>query len=410
MKRSASVVLSILFVACAGRDGIPDRETTTRDSAGTRITVNRASLDSSTFEVSKSPLLTIETDPEDSLAVIHWIRGGARLSDKRIALVSESSKRILLFDSTGSLLRSVGREGDGPGEFRAPFQLTVLPGDTLVVSERDWSFRRSWFAPDGRFVRSVSLDREAAADSIATDFTLGERLFVPPDQTLWRVIKRYDPATAPIGERYRKPETFLLQGPEDGSIKRLDWFQSWEYFRESERVGRWAFFAPRTVATSGGEPNRIVVGDGASFDIHVYDQTGSLIQLIRDEIPPTPISPRDIEWERWEVLDWAKQSGQLPEWMSFADAMPIPDRKPAFEDMAVDRQGCLWVKEYGSYKPDPVRYRVYDTMGTRVGAVSLPGRLRVLDIGSDYVLGLNGDVEYIETVRLYGLDRKGSSC
>ena len=324
-------------------------------------------------------------------------------------LATESSKRLLLFDSSGSFVRSIGRDGDGPGEFRAPFQLTVLPGDTLVVSERDWSYRRSWFAPDGRFVRSETLDRARAAGLIANDFTLGERLFVLPDQTLWRVIRRYDPASVKLGVRYRQPEGFILQGPRPEAVRQLGWFESLEYFHESERVARWAFFAPRTVATSGGQPRHIFIGDAASFDIHVYDRSGTLVQLIRDDVPPTPITPRDVEWERWEVLDWAKESGQLPEWTQFADAMPIRASKPAFEDMLVDRQGYLWVKEYSSYKPEPVRYRIYDSAGARVGVASLPGRLRVFDIGHDYVLGVYGDIEYVETVRLYGLDRRDSA-
>jgi hypothetical protein len=85
--------------------------------------------------------------------------------------------------------------------------------------------------------------------------------------------------------------------------------------------------------------------------------------------------------------------------------MPIPEARPAFEALLVDSEGCLWVKEYSGSSPDPVRYRVYSPDGRRLGALQLPGRLLVFDIGQDYLLGKYTDLNDVETVQLFELTR-----
>lgn len=52
----------------------------------------------------------------------------AVLPDGRFAVFDRMEKQILLFDAAGSLVRRIGREGDGPGEFRAPWALEAVGG------------------------------------------------------------------------------------------------------------------------------------------------------------------------------------------------------------------------------------------------------------------------------------------
>ena len=72
----------------------------------------------------------------DSAHLVWRIGDVVALSDGRIAFLSRGEKNVLVFESSGTFLRSIGRVGQGPGEFRNPDHLQVLPGDTLVV----WDF------------------------------------------------------------------------------------------------------------------------------------------------------------------------------------------------------------------------------------------------------------------------------
>jgi hypothetical protein len=64
--------------------------------------------------------------------------------------------RIARFDRSGRYLGSFGRSGDGPGEFRAPTDMTLLPDGTLAVVDFEL-LRLSLFSLDGRFLDSAFL-------------------------------------------------------------------------------------------------------------------------------------------------------------------------------------------------------------------------------------------------------------
>lgn len=62
--------------------------------------------------------------------------------------------RFAVFDSAGRLVRTVGEEGRGPGEFGAAFPVMVDPADTLWVWD-PMLHRASLFSPDLEFVRTA---------------------------------------------------------------------------------------------------------------------------------------------------------------------------------------------------------------------------------------------------------------
>jgi hypothetical protein len=62
--------------------------------------------------------------------------------------------RIAVYDSAGRLVRSVGRPGQGPGEFAAITQIVVTRGDTVHVIEA--SGRHSLLSPHLTFIRLLT--------------------------------------------------------------------------------------------------------------------------------------------------------------------------------------------------------------------------------------------------------------
>ena len=81
--------------------------------------------------------------------------------------------------------------------------------------------------------------------------------------------------------------------------------------------------------------------------------------------------------------------------------MPTPDRMPAFLGLDADLLGFLWVEEYRVPGVEARLTTIFDPDGRMVGSVVLPNRLRVEEIGADYLLGRASDdlgVEPIGTV------------
>lgn len=62
--------------------------------------------------------------------------------------------RVVVFDRTGKYVRQFGKQGGGPGEFQAPFGMTVLADGSVAVA--DLAARTySLFGANGRYQRSV---------------------------------------------------------------------------------------------------------------------------------------------------------------------------------------------------------------------------------------------------------------
>lgn len=74
----------------------------------------------------------------------------------RLYLAGPYATRILMFDTQGRFLRTLGRPGHGPGEFAGIGSVRIGPADSLFVFDNPQS-RLSVLAPDGEFVRSLSL-------------------------------------------------------------------------------------------------------------------------------------------------------------------------------------------------------------------------------------------------------------
>jgi len=74
-------------------------------------------------------VVTPEQSPELPIALI----SGARWDGDRIAIADVSEGNAKLFDSDGSLIATMGRSGEGPGEFTSARHIDFLDGRLLVA-------------------------------------------------------------------------------------------------------------------------------------------------------------------------------------------------------------------------------------------------------------------------------------
>lgn len=79
--------------------------------------------------------------------------------DGNIFVSQPQESVVKVYDARGRYVRSIGREGSGPGEFERPSSLGWR-GDTLWVADPPQT-RISLFAPSGGFVRAISFSRAA---------------------------------------------------------------------------------------------------------------------------------------------------------------------------------------------------------------------------------------------------------
>jgi hypothetical protein len=139
----------------------------------------------------------------------------------------ETGEEVILYDSEGEIVRTVGRSGQGPGEFLAVNDIRVIPGDTLLIAH-DW--RVSWFDSTGHFVHGIRLE---PPPSLPMPRRISAReegglamVEIQRTDTLHRPIHRYDEDgqyLGPAGPAHELSEAYRGAGGFAGRLRRTTW-------------------------------------------------------------------------------------------------------------------------------------------------------------------------------------------
>ena len=108
--------------------------------------------------------LRIWGPPEGYLSLVSGLAADSR---DNIYVLDYVTQEIYVFDSEGGFVRTLGGQGDGPGEFRNALGPAIGPGDTLWVGDQR-APRYSIFGPDGTFL-GVRQRRGIASGSAGTE-------------------------------------------------------------------------------------------------------------------------------------------------------------------------------------------------------------------------------------------------
>jgi hypothetical protein len=391
-----SSLFSLLSSGCEGEAGGP--AAVIRDSAGIRIVENPA------LAPTAPPLWTVAAEPRVDIGVLEGdeayqlsqVVGAVRLSDGRIVVANGGSHELRYFDSTGTFLTSAGRKGSGPGEFEMLGSLFVEAGDT--VAAYDARLRRiSLFAPDGAFVRSLTITFPAGAPSPIGRFRDGSWLcrrgsVIAPSGTETQLIRDSAPLLVfePTGAlrdsigRFPGPELYIVgQGT-------------------SARGGSLPFGTNTATAVAG---DRFYAGHTARYEITRYTQSGIPEEIVRLAWTPIPITGDDLAQYKAERLARVSAGTRQSFERAYRD-MPFPSTFPAFAGLELDAAGNVWVLAVSRPGDDRRRWTVFSPDGLALGALETPAAVWVREIGRDYVLGTWRDGMDVEHVRLYALRRR----
>lgn len=93
-------------------------------------------------------------------------------SNGQILIVDHIDHKVHVLDHTGRKIGTMGRLGEGPGEFTLPYRVAVAPDGVVYVYDL-YQGRVSEFGKDLRFIRSITLQPMITVrQMIATDSTL----------------------------------------------------------------------------------------------------------------------------------------------------------------------------------------------------------------------------------------------
>lgn len=395
----------LFLVGCGDRtEDAPVSVYVQRDSAGVTIVENAVPADGSVprWEVSELPDLSIGGAEADPSTQLFQVQSVAQLENGRIVVANGGTDEILYFDRTGTLLVRAGGTGEGPGEFSSVSRLWVLSGDSAAVSDPvDRSL--TVLDPDGAMVREVvygSESRELADGVISWPIPAG----VFEDGSYFMSsrlgVLAYDADSGPIevsSPHYRWiPETNELQ--QIGSLPAPGMFLHPTYGMLLATP-----FDPRPVSIAHG--SSLFRGSGGQFEISEHTLDGELRRLIRLDHADRPVTSADIDRHSEAYVSGGSDDENRRRRRRLLEAVGFPEVMPAIDQLRIDSDENLWVREYIAFDDELPIWWIFDPDGRLLATAETPVGLDVQDIGRDVLLGIEEDALEIESLVRYALDR-----
>lgn len=270
-------------------------------------------------------------------------------SEGNIYVLDEGAADIKVFNGAGKHVRTIGRQGQGPGEFAFPIMVLVTPQAELLVHDMN---QRALKILDfeGNFLRQIS---------IADMFQFTGPRFMPGGRM---VGSHLVPAQEPLAEL----KLF------DGELEPLLTIVSLpvepppvlHYFAGNSMTGlRWNL----------NNRGVVVWGDflESEYALHVHDAQGNLLRTIEREYDVIRITEADKEPLLRKMFG---DNPPPPQW-----DIRIPDRYPPFSGLICDDSGRIYVKTYTLDGQEVGEaYDIFDAEGRYMAQVTLPVPLMVM--------------------------------
>lgn len=342
---------------------------------------------------------------------------GAILHAGFIAVADRSAREVRLYDGAGRFVRSMGRRGSGPGEFRSLTSVWRLAGDTLLVWDAELQ-RATRLTTGGHLTATLTPDLEGAQSvlpPLVGVLQSGALLFSDPRPTLTLRSERPGVRADSV--------TYLLIDP-SGGARRAIWREAGPEIFLSVGDGLWrtdpVIFGRTTLAAAGGE--HVFVAYTDSLHVRRLDLYGDAAEFVR----PAAARRVDVRWVDAERQTRLREVEQLPATLqslgvTISDgptpdemvrlleraARQVPARRtlPDIAALKVAADGHLWVGEHPSPDARAVRWLVLDARLVPVGRVTIPAGLELLDASGDAILVRRIDPLGRESLLLHRLAR-----
>ncbi len=313
---------------------------------------------------------------DDAGVLLHEAQAGAFLPDGSLLIANSGSSEILLFDPDGVLVRTIGRSGEGPGEYGYINWLDAREDGSVLVY-------------DVGLARLTTLNADYEVEATRPLHTgVGFKFLLPlAFDSGGTVLATYGRSNVfNLGE-WRDTVPLLSIGPGATSPDTLGLWPGQEKAAADVQAGKLRLpvgFGRTAIAAGGG--GRVVIASTDSLLITVRAIDGTPTLIVRGAGDPTPVSERDRSAWLEEVTGLAPMDSEdfLREWTRG----PVRETYPAFGALALDDEARLWVGEATRPGASTRSWVIFGADGVPEGRIELPtsaphplfARPEVLDI------------------------------
>jgi hypothetical protein len=328
------VIISILltFIGCSSKSGKADVEVID----GVEYVHNPSEPFHPEQSVTFEEELTIGEEGESKDVTLYRPRDILVDEMDNIYISDYQDGTIKVFDPDGNYIRSIGRKGEGPGEFQALSAMAFLPDGSLLAF--DIRVRRtSLFDSKGEFVSSHKwrnshfyLILTDQSGYVADENVYGEerKLFVTKYDLNGNKLESWGEFT-PMGLKIqtRGEVTLSITVP----------------------------YSPQSIFAGDPARMRLYHCLNSKYLIDVFDGTGKLVRKIDRPYNPVPFTQKDAE-DYYAAFDRRGNKA----FSEMAREVELPEVKTITAGMKVDDRGYLWVATNETKEEKERTFRAWD--------------------------------------------------
>lgn len=219
-----------------------------------------------------------------------------------IYVLDSKDKHVLAFDSTGNHLRTFGRAGQGPGEFRLPLTIGMANRDEIVVEDSRSSL--VYYSTAGEYSRNLPITKTGVA-----------RITVDSQGYILGIVIKRDKEDPRYEIQKFDPEMNFIHSLDSTPTPSADN----EGFNPFSGSIYYAF----------DKDDRVVCGVSNRYEIKIFDTTGNLVKKITKEYDPVEITEEEKKKTKEEMPPELK--------------LVMPKYHSAFRWISTDDEGRIFV-------------------------------------------------------------------
>lgn len=341
------------------------------------------------WRTSERPTVVLGSRDAEGPELFGSIAGALRLKSGVLVVADRKSLDLRFFSSAGKHVRTVGRKGSGPGEFRSIVALRHCAGDSLFVYDGS-IFRLSVFSPEGEYVRAADIQKWSpqgrpngfwchSSGAVAFNYRLG---------------------TTPKGEGPLRPNVDVTVVTPNDSVVTLGQFPATEMYFKAPAAGPRPLGKETAIAVGA---SLVYVGTGDAYEVVRFSRSGQRVGVIREARKQVSLTTGHVNAYIREYIAARDDREDTRGHEQYLRSFEYPKTYPAYRGLIVDEADNLWIEEYPVPGMGVRDWHIYSKEGVKIAKVTLPKGFRLLEAGLDYVLGVWRDEVDVDYVQVYAL-------
>lgn len=294
-------------------------------------------------------------------------------SEGNILVLDRANFRIQKYDREGKYLQTIGRQGQGPGEFEQPWTMCVDKQQNIYIRDvRDIDI----FDENGRHIKStIQSERFGPFFGITRDGNIiAYSQSIRPGETLEDVVL--------IDKTGKKIKTIVTYKSDASFGKGIDLGRAYTPGLRFDQINE----------------ELAVYGYSSEYKLYVIDSSGNLVHIIEKAEPPTPLSQKEINKVLDDYIERQKERkiGQKYSRSELKKTSKFPKNFSFFVGFQVDDKGRIYVTRFKSRLDDykGAYYDIFSKDGFYLYRAKISPYARIVKNECVYVTEYDEDTGY----------------